>query len=128
MSDWTDRRITDLFRIELPILLAPMAGPGTPELAIAVSQAGGLGALPCALMSADRVAAAVETIRLASARPINLNFFCHTPPPFDPARAAAWRARLAHYYEELGLDPNAPVDAPVRMPFDAEFCAVVERL
>ena len=42
MQPWPDRRILDLFGIETPIVQAPMAGPGTPELAIAVSEAGGL--------------------------------------------------------------------------------------
>jgi nitronate monooxygenase len=41
-----DRRITDL--VELPIIQAPMAGASDAELAIAVSEAGGLGSLPCA--------------------------------------------------------------------------------
>jgi nitronate monooxygenase len=48
MNSWPDRRLLDLFGIEVPIIQAPMAGPGTPELAIAVSDAGGLGSLPCA--------------------------------------------------------------------------------
>ena len=51
MKAWPDRRILDLFGIESPIILAPMAGPGTAALAIAVSEAGGLGSLPCAQLS-----------------------------------------------------------------------------
>jgi nitronate monooxygenase len=43
MNSWHDRRILDLFGIDLPILQAPMAGVSTPEMAIAVSEAGGLG-------------------------------------------------------------------------------------
>jgi NAD(P)H-dependent flavin oxidoreductase YrpB (nitropropane dioxygenase family) len=46
---WSDRRVTELLGIEHPILLAPMAGPGTMELVVAVAEAGGLGALPCAI-------------------------------------------------------------------------------
>jgi len=41
--------IVDLFGIELPIIQAPMAGASTPQMAIAVSEAGGLGSLPAAL-------------------------------------------------------------------------------
>ena len=48
---WPDRRILDLFGIELPILQAPMAGSSDAALAIAVSAAGGLGALPCAMFT-----------------------------------------------------------------------------
>ena len=39
---WPDRRILDLFGISIPILQAPMAGASTPQMARAVSAAGGL--------------------------------------------------------------------------------------
>ena len=128
MAGWPDRRVLDLFGIELPIILAPMAGPGTAELAIAVSEAGGLGSLPCAQLSADGVRSALQTIRRATSHPINVNFFCHTPPTPDPVRAMAWRARLAPYYVGLGLDPEAPVPGPTRKPFDGELCTIVEEV
>ncbi|HUR89518.1 MAG TPA: nitronate monooxygenase [Ramlibacter sp.] len=126
MHSWPDRRILDLFRIDLPIVLAPMAGPGTPELAIAVSEAGGLGSLPCALLTIAQAGVALEQIRAATSRPIAVNFFCHVPPEADPVREAAWRARLAPYYREHGVDPAAPAPASNRTPFDAESCALVE--
>ncbi|HEU4587823.1 MAG TPA: nitronate monooxygenase [Gemmatimonadales bacterium] len=128
VPNWPDRRILDLFGIEVPIVLAPMAGPGTAELAFAVSQAGGLGSLPCAQLSPAQIQEALETIRRATSRPINLNFFCHVAPTPDPAREAAWRARLAPYYAEFGLDPAAVTPAPPRRPFDAESCALIEAL
>jgi nitronate monooxygenase len=61
-----------------------------------------------------------------TAKPINLNAFCHRPPAIDPAREAAWRDRLAPYYRELGLDPAAPVASVNRSPFDDALCRVVE--
>jgi nitronate monooxygenase len=126
---WPDRRILDLLHIDQPILLAPMAGPGLAELAIAVAEAGGLGALPTALLSADQVRTEVATFRgRAPGRPINLNFFCHAPPAPDPARDAAWRDRLAPYYRELGLDPAAPIQASARAPFDDALCQLVENV
>ncbi len=126
MSVWPDRRILDLFGIDLPIIQAPMAGASTPEMAIAVSEAGGLGSLPCALYTPAQAREAVETIRKGTSRPINLNFFCHTPAQHDPTRSMAWRARLAPYYVEQGLDPEAPIPASNRAPFDDEFCGLVE--
>jgi nitronate monooxygenase len=126
MKGWPDRRILDLFGIELPIILAPMAGPGTAALAIAVSEAGGLGSLPCAQLSVNEIRSALETMRRNTARPINLNFFCHKPPVVEPQRELAWRARLKPYYLELGLDPEAPLAPPSRKPFDPETCALVE--
>jgi nitronate monooxygenase len=115
-----------MFGIELPIILAPMAGPGTAALAIAVSEAGGLGSLPCAQLNVDEIRSALQTIRGKTSRPINLNFFCHTSPLHDEARDRAWRAALAPYYVELGLDPHAPLAPPSRKPFDSEACALVE--
>ncbi len=123
---WTDRRIIDLFGIEHPILLAPMAGPGTAELAIAVAQAGGLGALPCAMSSPEQIRTDLGVIRQRTAKPINLNFFTHAPPLPDPAREARWKARLADYYRELGVDPAKPMPSVNRTPFDEATCAIVE--
>jgi nitronate monooxygenase len=126
MTTWPDTRLLDLFGIELPILQGPMAGPSLHEMAIAVGNAGGLGALPCALLSEAQVRNELALIRAASKAPLNLNFFCHQPPPADAEREAAWRARLRPYYLELGLDPDAPVPVSNRNPFDATMCALVE--
>lgn len=123
---WKDRRILELLGIEAPILLAPMAGPGWSELAIAVAKAGGLGSLPCALMTADQVRGELTKFREATDAPVNLNFFCHTPPAYDEAREMAWRERLKPFYLELGIDPAGPIPASNRAPFDAGFCEIVE--
>jgi len=123
---WLDRRILDLFGIELPILQAPMAGVTTPEMVIAVSEAGGLGALPCAQYDLAGARAALETVRAGTKRSINVNFFCHTMPEPDAEQEKRWRARLAGYYREMGLDPEMPFPAGGRTPFDASFCALIE--
>lgn len=120
-------RFTELLRIELPLLLAPMAGPGTPELAIAVAEAGGLGSLPCAMLTAEQMARDIGVIRQRTARPLNVNFFCHSTPAADADTDARWKKRLAPYYRELGLDPDAPAAAAERRPFDDAACALVER-
>lgn len=119
---WRDRRFLDLVGLTHPIIQAPMAGPGTAALAIAVSEAGGLGSLPCALSSVDQVRADLQMIRQQTARPVNVNFFCHVSPTSDPERETAWRRRLAPYYAELGLDPNALTSGPNRDPFNAAMC------
>jgi nitronate monooxygenase len=125
---WPDRRLLDLLRIDLPIVQAPMAGANGSAMAIAVSEAGGLGSLPCAMLDAAKARAEIGVIRQRTARPINVNFFCHEPPLPDPQREAAWRARLKAYYLEAGLDPDAAAPAVNRAPFDAAMCEIVEDL
>jgi nitronate monooxygenase len=125
---WPDRRLTELLKIEHPILLAPMAGAMDFELAAAVAQGGGLGSLPCAMLTPDKLRSEVEKFRERTDKPVNFNFFCHTPPVPNNAREHAWRERLKPYYEELAIDPAAPVPTSNRAPFDAAFCAVVEEL
>ena len=126
MSAWPDSRILDLFGIAAPILQAPMAGASTPEMAIAVSEAGGLGALPCAQYDLAGAAAALAQVRAATSKPINVNFFCHTMPKPDAEEDKRWRKRLAAYYRELGLDPEMPSPPGGRTPFDAAFCSWIE--
>ncbi|MBL9098132.1 MAG: nitronate monooxygenase [Alphaproteobacteria bacterium] len=121
---WPDRRLLDLFGIEAPILQAPMAGAQGSALAIAVSEAGGLGALPCALLTAAQARAELLIIRQRTDKPFNLNFFCHAPPVPDPAREARWVARLAPYRRELGVEVEALPGG--RAPFGEEACALVE--
>ncbi len=125
---WPDRRLIDLFRTEFPIALAPMAGAMDAELAIAVAQGGGLGSLPCALLSVEKAREQLNIVRQRVSSPVNLNFFCHTPVEADPKREAQWKHRLAPYYKELGLDPAVPVNAANRAPFDAAMCELVEEL
>ncbi len=123
---WPDRRILELFGIDIPILLAPMAGPVLADLAVAVCNAGGLGALPCALLTPEQARGELGKIRAATNGPINLNFFCHTPPVYDEDREMAWRERLKPYYLEFGIDPAGPIPASNRAPFDETFCTLVE--
>ena len=125
---WPDRRLIDLLHIELPIVQAPVAGAMDWELAAAAAEAGALGSLPCAMLNADQVREQMAKIRARTEKPINLNFFCHTPPVLNNEREARWRERLAPYYRELGIDPAAPVPSSNRAAFDAAFCGVVEEL
>ncbi len=122
------RRLLELLGLEVPIVQAPMAGANGSAMAVAVSEAGGLGSLPCAMLDAERVRAEIGVIRQRTARAFNVNFFCHAPPVPAPERDAAWKARLADYYRELGLDPSAATPAAVRAPFDERLCALVEEL
>jgi len=117
--------LTELPSVRWPLIQAPMAGAQGSELALAVSGAGALGSLPCAMLGLGAMRDELERIRAQSAC-VNVNFFCHAPPQPDPAREAAWRAALAPYYREFGLDPQQQVAAPARSPFSAEVAELLE--
>ncbi|QRM27785.1 nitronate monooxygenase family protein [Microvirga sp. VF16] len=123
---WNDRRILDLLGIELPIIQAPMAGANLSDMVIAVSEAGGLGSLPCALLSHDKAREELSRIRQKTSKPINVNFFCHRAPVVDAEREAAWKQRLKGYYLEFGLDPDMSTPPSTRAPFDETFLSLVE--
>src|SRR3954471_12306614 len=101
--------LQDLLGIDLPVIQAPMAGVQGSALAIAVSNAGGLGSLPCAMLNAEQVRAEIGAIKAATRSPYNLNFFCHPSPAPDKEREARWRKALEPYYRELGIDPDTRI-------------------
>jgi nitronate monooxygenase len=111
--------LQQLLGIEVPIIQAPMAGVQGSALAIAVSNTGALGSLPAAMLAVDALRKALTEIRERSSRPYNVNFFCHRTPEPDARRESAWRASLAPYYAEFGLDASAVPSGAARMPFDA---------
>lgn len=118
--------MTDLFSIELPIIQAPMATVQGSAMAIAVSNAGGLGSLPCATLSIEQIRQELAAITAATAKPYNVNFFVHRQPQPDEARDAAWRTVLAPYYAELGIDQSAVPDGSGRLPYSDELADLLE--
>jgi len=117
--------LQQLLGIELPIVQAPMAGVQGSALAVAVSNAGGLGSLPCAMLSLDAIRSELATIKAHTSRPFNVNFFCHTPPTPSAEREAAWRAALAPYYKEYGVDVDRIPAGPGRAAFSPEAADVL---
>ncbi len=120
-------KLTDFLGIELPIIQAPMAGAQASAMAIAVSNAGGLGSLPCAMLTADGLRKALEVMKAQTNKPFNVNFFCHAAPVVDAGRESAWRAALTPYYKQYGIDPAGIPTGPGRAPFSAEFAEVLEQ-
>ena len=112
--------------LRLPLIQAPMAGVQDHRLAAAVSNAGGLGSLPAAMLGADGLRDQLSALQALTGRPINVNFFCHQPPSPDVAREARWRAALAPYYAEFGVDPAQVPAGPGRMAFSADMADVLE--
>ncbi len=104
-----------------------MAGVQGGALAAAVCNAGGVGSLPCAMLTLDGIGREIIQIRAQTSQPFNVNFFCHVQPAPDAERERTWQALLAPYYAELGLETPTG-QAPTRMPFDANAAAVLEQV
>ena len=115
-----------LLGIELPIIQAPMAGVQGSDLAVAVCKAGGLGSLPCAMLSIDAMRDELAAITARTHNAFNVNFFCHAPPVPSAEREAAWRAALTPYYAEFGIDAASIPVGPGRSPFSAEAADALE--
>lgn len=125
---WPDTRILDLFCIDLPIIQAPMANSTGVEVAIEVAKAGGLGALPCAVLSPAEIEAGIATFRAAVSAPLNVNFFCHQIAPEDEEADRAWLAHLLPYFTQLQVEPPSLPLPRGHAPFGEAECAVVEAL
>lgn len=102
-----------------------MAGVQASALTIAVSQAGGLGSLPCAMLTHDALRAELAAIAASGIKTYHINFFAHTPPVPDEVREAAWRESLAPYYREYGIDAASIPTGPGRMPFSPEALEII---
>ena len=118
--------LAELLGLQFPLIQAPMAGVQNSALAIAVCNAGGLGSVPCAMLTPEALHEELFTLTAATRRPYNVNFFCHRPPTPDAAREQRWRDALAPYYAEFGIDPAEIPAGPGRAPFSAEFADVLE--
>lgn len=119
--------LSQLLGTRYPLIQAPMAGVQGSAMAIAVSNAGALGSLPCAMLTPDAIRHELQALTDgAPGQPYNVNFFCHTPPDPDAGQEARWRHALAPYFAEFGVDPSAIPAGPGRAPFSAAMCDLIE--
>jgi nitronate monooxygenase len=118
--------LQELFGIDLPVIQAPMAGVQGSALAMAVCNAGGLGSLPCAMLGLDALRKELMAIKAQTTKPYNVNFFSHQQPAPDDRREATWRAALAPYFSEYGIDAANIPAGPGRFPFGADAAEVLE--
>lgn len=93
-----------------PLIQAPMTGSDTPQLAAAVSRAGGLGSLGCGARSPAAMREAAAAVRAATDRPFAMNLFVLETPAPDAAAVHAALQRLAPLYRRFGL----PLEPPAR--------------
>ncbi|MCC4797124.1 2-nitropropane dioxygenase [Enterovibrio norvegicus] len=117
-----------LLGTELPIIQAPMAGVQDSELAIAVCRAGGLGSIPCGMLTIDQIVNETQRIREATTQPYNLNFFCHSMPAYNEHSHARWQACLAPYFDEVDEQCVPNPNGASRMPFNHDIADAIESL
>ncbi|MEZ5570852.1 MAG: nitronate monooxygenase [Halioglobus sp.] len=116
-----------LLGIELPVIQAPMAGVQDAQLAAAVCNAGGLGSLPCAMLSTDGLHSELRKLCTATDRPFNTNFFCHQTPAVSAQQTQVWLERLSTYFEELGLELPSLATPVSRAPFSTASLDILEQ-
>jgi nitronate monooxygenase len=109
---WPRTRILDLFSLQHPIILAPMAGACTPQLVAGVSDAGGLGSLGAALMTTDQMRSAIRETRRLTNRAFNVNVQAYEVPPPEPAKIEAMRGRIQGYIRNLGAGTASSAPMP----------------
>jgi nitronate monooxygenase len=115
----------ELLGIEFPVIQAPMAGVQDAELAAAVSNAGGLGSLPCAMLDAAALEASLLRLTDLTDKPFNVNFFCHETPTVSAEEAQNWYQSLATYFVELGVEPPDGNQGAFREPFSDAALSVL---
>ena len=113
---WNDKRLTELLEIEHPIIQAPMAGSSTPQMAAASANAGCLGSLGCAMMSAETYTSTYNETRSMTNGALNMNFFCHEAPEIDAGKITKIEEILKPYYDELGIE-IMPESVATHFPF-----------
>lgn len=122
--------------LRYPLIQAPMAGVQDYRLAASVAQAGGLGSLPCAMLSPAALQENLQAFGQAlgqtpeqtpdASTAINVNFFCHTEPDITPQAQVRWQAALAPLYAERGIDIDTmPALQSGRQPFSASLASVI---
>jgi nitronate monooxygenase len=118
--------IKRLFDTDFPIIQSPMAGVQDSRLTIAVCRAGGLGSLPCGMLSIDKVVSEIKLIKEATDKPYNLNFFCHDMHDYDEKKQSIWQAQLNPYFTELGVECESLPNNATRIPFNNDVADAIE--
>jgi nitronate monooxygenase len=129
---WQKTKLTDRLGrlgLEWPIFLGPFGGgPSTVELAVAVSEAGGLGSFGANALGPDEIRTVVARIRERTSKPFNVNLWVAQPDEPRSLPAEAFHAaseRLAPYRRKLSLpDPQMP--ERFAQPFERQLEAALD--
>jgi nitronate monooxygenase len=123
---WPDKKFLELVGIDLPIIQAPMASSSGVDMALAVSNTGGLGSLPCATMEFVELRETLSFLTQATSKPVNINFFTHELPDAQQARDDAWLKKLTPYYDEMKVQMPRDLTTGMIEPFGEAHCEVLE--
>src|SRR5262249_37650645 len=123
MKSGASSEFCERFGLEIPILLAPMAGACPPSLSIAVANAGGMGGCGALLFGPEEMKNWAEEFRSGSSGPFQMNLWIPDPPP---ARDAAHEAEVRRFLRQWG--PPVPTEAGevVLQDFHAQCKALLE--
>ncbi|MDQ8027908.1 MAG: nitronate monooxygenase [Brevundimonas sp.] len=122
--------LTRRLNLRHPVIQAPMAGTSTPEMAAAVTTAGGLGSIAIGSVGTDEARAAIRATRALTDGPFNVNVFCHDPAEADAARNADWIESLRPLFASFGAEPPAELNniyRSFRVDDEALALLIVER-
>ncbi len=96
-------------RLQHPIVQAPLAGgPSTVDLAVAVSDAGGLGFLAGGYRTAEAVRAEIRAVRARTGVPFGVNVFVPGGAPVGDGAVAAFAGRLAAEADRYAVAVGEP--------------------
>ena len=102
--------LLSLLGIDLPIVQAPMAGVSSPDMAAAVSEAGALGSIGVGATDVDGARRMIAEVRARTARPFQVNLFCHRPAIADTGRERRWIERFRPLFAEFDAEPPETLD------------------
>jgi nitronate monooxygenase len=114
----------DLVGVAVPIVQAPMAGATTPQLAAAVSDAGGLGGLGLGAVGVGEARRQIREAHALGARHLNANFFLHASPPRETSRDSAALAGAQRAAHALGVAVEGGTTEPFE-PFGSDMLEMV---
>lgn len=97
--------LLDRLALQVPIIQAPMAGVSTPQLAAAVSNAGGLGSISVGATNAAGAAEMIQALQRLTDAAFNVNVFVHVAPRRDAELEAAWLKALSPLFRGFGAEP-----------------------
>src|SRR6185436_5806496 len=117
--------LTTQLALRHPIIQAPLAGGAdTPALVAAVCEAGALGSIGATYMTPQQIAETCAAVRSKTSQPFGINLFVPDAPVPEGVHPEAALARVAPFFEELGLPRPEPPPMSQR-DFDAQLDAAL---